>query len=122
MVGKIYSGTPLRADDPQIVRWPRCHLDEWKWEDVIASLQTARLYVTGDVYGVYAAALARVPFVTVQERGQDIAGLVAWYGRFTPPSIKHRSSLFEAIEWALSHRDLYEDFFDWIGEHPCSAA
>jgi hypothetical protein len=70
------------------------------------------------VYGVYAAALARVPFVLVEERGQDMAGLMSWYGRFEPPVVKHRLYLFEAIEWALSHRDLYEDFFDWIAETP----
>jgi len=87
------------------------------WSYVINSLRHANLYVTGQHHGVYAACRARVPFAFFRVYNHKIRGLFEWAG-VDIPIATDRNTLLEAMQWAATHRDVFERLFDWMEQQP----
>jgi len=96
---------------------PRLTLRDTDWSHLVASLSTARVYVTGRHHGVYAACRARTPFVFHRANTHKVTGLIAW-SNVPLPVCPDTGCLADAANWALQHRDLYERFFDWMEQRP----
>jgi hypothetical protein len=89
---------------------------DWTWGRVVASLRTAGYLITGRHHAVYAACVARVPFVASEGNTHKIRGLVASAGADlriadTPEEIPAITA------YNLSRPAEYERVFDWIAAH-----
>jgi len=88
----------------------------WSWGKNIASLRTARYLITGRHHAVYAACVARIPFVASEGNTHKIEGLVASAGADLRVA-EHPSQISEIIEENLSKPEEYLRLFDWIDRH-----
>ena len=95
----------------------KCPTRRVDWSYVVNSLKHANLYVTGQHHGVYAACRARTPFVIFKVNTHKISGLFKWAG-VDIPIAETRQESAEAIEWARTHGEVYERFFDWMEQQP----
>lgn len=88
----------------------------WPWGRVVASLRTAGYLITGRHHAVYAACVARVPFVASEGNTHKIRGLIESAGAdlrvaATPEEIP------AIIASNLARPEEYERVFDWIAGH-----
>lgn len=88
----------------------------WPWGRVVASLRTASHLITGRHHAVYAACVARVPFVASEGNTHKIRGLVESAGADlrvadTPEEIASITA------YNLSRPAEYERVFAWIAGH-----
>jgi len=84
-----------------------------RFEDVVATLKTCRLYVTGQHHGVYAAGLAGIPFVPVVSNSHKIESLIEW-SALPIPVCRTLEEVQQGIEYALNHPEVYEEFHDFL--------
>lgn len=87
------------------------------WSELVLSLRTAELYVTGQHHGVYAACKARTPFVSFKLYNHKIEALLEWAG-IQLPIPQTRRGIFDAIKWAQKNPDPFKRFFDWMEKQP----
>jgi hypothetical protein len=87
------------------------------WSYVVNSLRGANVYVTGQHHGLYAACLARTPFAFFRVYNHKISALFEWAG-VEIPIAENLSELMDTIAWAKTHRDVYDQFFDWLEQAP----
>jgi len=87
------------------------------WSTIIHSLRTAKIYVTGQHHGVYAACKARTPFVTSKLYNRKIESLLEW-GGINLPIPQSQKEILKAIKWTYNNRDIFERFFDWLEKQP----
>jgi hypothetical protein len=87
------------------------------WSHIVNSLKKARLYVTGQQHGVYAACRAKVPFACFTVHTHKISGLFKWAG-VNIPIARNRWELKKAITWARTHRNVFDRLFQWMDERP----
>ena len=87
------------------------------WSYYVNSLRKARLYITGQHHGVFAACKARVPFAFFKVYNHKIKGVFEWAG-VDIPIATNRKELKDAIQFAMSNRKTYEKFFDWMEQQP----
>ena len=87
------------------------------WSELVRSLQTAGLYITGQHHGVYAACKARTPFVSFKLYNHKISALLEWAG-IDLPIPETRREIFDAIKWAKKNPDSYNRLFDWMEKQP----
>lgn len=96
-------------------------LRENLWPDIVETLRSASLYMTGEQHGVYAAALARCPFVAMPGNTHKIEGLIQWgLGGQEFPLVAHDPIGFAGCVQAVKdgHPNVRR-FFDWFhGEAP----
>lgn len=86
------------------------------FDDIVATLRTIDVYVTGQHHGVCAAALAKCIFVPLESNSHKISGLIEWSGCPIPVIKSAAANIPEAIEWARDHRRTYEMFFEWFDD------
>lgn len=99
------------------LRYPYINMREWQWDDLVASLRTAELLVTGRHHAVYAACRAGIPFVAFPGNTHKIEGLLA-SARSRIPMCRSRTDLPEAIAWARANRHDYEQLSAWLSSFP----
>jgi len=87
------------------------------WSDVVNSLRPARLYVTGQHHGVFAACKARTPFAFFKVYNHKIKGVFEWAG-VDIPIAEDRRQLREAIRFARENPGVFEKLFDWMEAQP----
>lgn len=125
-------GEPL-CELPPVVRGfthpsSRCHgiLDKHDYvrfglhapfRDVVATLRTCKVYLTGQHHGVYAAGLAGIPFVPIPSNTHKIGALIRWSGLDIPIAKTHEQ-VKECLRWALDHPDIYRQFHRWLLQQP----
>lgn len=93
---------------------------DWSWGKTVASLRTAKYLITGRHHAVYAACVARVPFIASEGNTHKIGGLVHSAGA----DIRVASSpqeIPEIIDYNLQRHAEYERIFDWIDSHDIRA-
>jgi len=95
---------------------PRQYLD-LPFEDCVANLRRARLYITGQCHGIYAAILADIPFVPLPGNLREIESLIRW-GRFPIRLCKNIRFIEDHIRFANSNRALYKEFGAFIRSLP----
>lgn len=86
------------------------------FEDIVATLRGAELYLTAQHHGVYAAALAGCPFVTTPSNSHKIEAFVDWTGLPIPVCLR-KSEIEPAIAFALRNRSLYAELADFMRQH-----
>lgn len=89
---------------------PNQSLRAESWSQIIANLKTASMYVTGEHHGLYAAALARCPFVLRTANTPKMEALLAWSGSAIPV----HGDDFEALLSTPQPASNYAEFFDWF--------
>jgi hypothetical protein len=83
------------------------------YEDIVATLRTAEIYLTAQHHGVYAAALAGCPFVTSPSNSHKIEAFVDWTGLPIPVCMR-KDEIEPAIAFALRNRSMYAELADWM--------
>ncbi|MBT9292159.1 glycosyltransferase family 29 protein [Prosthecodimorpha staleyi] len=96
---------------------PYIDMGEYGWPELIASLRTASLLVTGRHHAVYAACRARLPFVAMAGNTHKIEGLIEASG-LPIPIAREARELPGLIDWADRHRSTYVELFDWMEAQP----
>jgi len=118
----------IKLGDYEIVRgwanedikgdYPYLGLDN-KFGDLIVTLKSAKLYITGQHHGIYASILADIPFIPIKSNSHKIEGLIEWGGF---PIKLLNGNLEEKIDWTLSNIKIFKEFnkfirnrkrFDW---------
>ncbi|MHC1999563.1 polysaccharide pyruvyl transferase family protein [Methylobacterium sp. CM6241] len=87
------------------------------WSSLVRSLRTCRLVVTGRHHAVYAACVARRPFVAMTGNTHKIEGLIAASG-FPIPVVTSIREASKTLHWALENRGMFTEFFHWMDEYP----
>ena len=105
--GKTYPGVDWynSIDD---FKYPTLLLDE-SFIDVIETLKSCNLYITGQHHGMYAAGLAGIPFVVIASNSHKIEGTIKWFGKKIPVC-KTKKEIKEAMKWALEHKEVFKEF------------
>lgn len=122
VVGKLYPhnfSDALTEAHPCFGQWRANHLpilDPGKgatWAEIVHTLMGARLYITGQHHGVYAACMARVPFVYCKCNTHKVEGLFDWAG-VDIPTVRNAADVPICVEWALEHPEVYRELFDFM--------
>lgn len=88
-------------------------LDQMPWPQLVRSLKTCELLITGRLHGVYAACKAGVPFVALRAESHKIEGLISTAG-IEIPICQHAREIPGAIAWARRNHDKYLELFAWM--------
>jgi hypothetical protein len=87
------------------------------WAEIIRAVTGARLYITGQHHGVYAACVARVPFVYCKCNTHKVEGLFDWAG-VDIPTVRNAADVPICVEWALDHPEVYRQLFEFMATRP----
>jgi len=87
------------------------------WPEVVQSLRGAKLYITGQHHGVYAACKARTPFVACKCNTWKVEGLFGWAG-VDIPIVRNAEDVPHCVEWALSNPPEFKKLFDFMETRP----
>jgi hypothetical protein len=88
-------------------------MHEWSWSQLVKSLRTANLLMTGRHHAVYAACCARIPFLALRGNTHKIEGLIASSG-VNIPIFTTYLELLEAYRKKLWLHYDYDALFDWM--------
>lgn len=88
-----------------------------RFEDVIATLKSARLYITGQYHGVYACGLAGTPFVCFPSNSHKMEALIDW-SRLPIPICRNERDLDRQIKSAIHNRGMFREFNDFLRDQP----
>lgn len=91
----------------------RLRMGDASFEDIVATLRTAEIYLTGQHHGVYAAALAGCPFVATPSNSHKIEAFVDWTGLPIPICLRH-DEIGSAIRFALHNRAMFAELQDFM--------
>lgn len=87
------------------------------WGSIVNTLRGARLYITGQHHGVYAACVARVPFVFCKCNTHKVQGLFDWAG-VDIPTVRSAADVPRCVEWALENIGVYQRLFEFMATRP----
>lgn len=88
-----------------------------RFEDVVADLREARLYITGQYHGVCAAGAAGAPFVALPGNSHKLEALLAW-SRLPIALCRSGAQVEEAISHALDNQALFVEFGEFVRSRP----
>lgn len=83
------------------------------FEDIVATLRSAEVYLTAQHHGVYAAALAGCPFVSTPSNSHKIEGFVEWTGLPIPICMNIRE-ISAAMQYAIQNRTMYLELAEFL--------
>lgn len=83
------------------------------FEDIVATLRQADLYLTGQHHGVYAAALAGCPFVATPSNSHKIESFIDWTGLPIPICLKP-AEVEPAMRFARANRSIFTELQDFM--------
>jgi polysaccharide pyruvyl transferase WcaK-like protein len=92
---------------------PKLDLATGSLDEIVATLRQAELYVTAQHHGVYAAALARIPFVAIVSNSHKIEGLIEWSG-LPIPIVDRQENIEKAIAYARRNPSVFGEFADFV--------
>ncbi|WP_333701995.1 polysaccharide pyruvyl transferase family protein [Sphingobium yanoikuyae] len=90
---------------------------DYGWSAFVRSLRTCRAIITGRHHAVYAACVARKPFVTIAGSTHKVSGLIAASG-FPIPTLSSPRDANETLRWTMANRAMFQEFFHWMDEVP----
>ncbi|MBL0375090.1 glycosyltransferase family 29 protein [Rhizobium sp. KVB221] len=105
--------TFVRLTRAEAIKYPFVDMMTVGWDDLIASLKTAEMLITGRHHAVFAACRAEIPFVAFGGNTHKIEGIFHSAG-VDIPICESRAKLPEMIEWARNNRQEYQKLFDWL--------
>lgn len=83
------------------------------YEDIVATLKAAEIYLTAQHHGAYAAALAGCPFIATPSNSHKIESFIDWTGLPIPIAMR-LDEIDPAIAFALKNRSMYAELADWM--------
>lgn len=83
------------------------------FEDIVATLKGAELYLTAQHHGVYAAALAGCPFVSSPSNSHKIESFIEWTG-LPIPICMTREEIAPAMAYAIRNRSMYAELAEFM--------
>ena len=114
--GRVIGGTHRHGLIPDLFddqAGEKLTLRRLPFEDIVATLRRAEVYLTAQHHGVYAAALAGCPFVTSPSNSHKIESFVDWTG-LPIPVVLRKDELEPAIAFALRNRAMYAELADFL--------
>jgi len=99
------------------LKYPYIDMKKTKWPDMVASLKTAEMLVTGRHHAVYAACRAEVPFIAFAGNTHKIDGLLK-AADVKIPMAQNREELPELIDWVRQNNAEYQKLFSWLKSFP----
>lgn len=100
----------------------RLTLTDARFEDIVATLRQAEVYLTAQHHGVYAAALAGCPFVALPSNSHKIEAFIDWTGLPIPLCMK-KSEIEPALRFARANPGIYAELQDFLrGQRVLDAA
>ena len=91
----------------------RLRMGDASFEDIVATLRNAEIYLTGQHHGVYAAALAGCPFVATPSNSHKIESFVEWTGLPLPVCLR-QDEIRPAMAFALRNRSMFADLQEFM--------
>jgi hypothetical protein len=91
----------------------RLRMGDGSFEDIVASLRNAEIYLTGQHHGVYAAALAGCPFVATPSNSHKIESFIEWSGLPIPICMR-QDEIRPAMAFALRNRSMFAELQDFM--------
>ncbi|SEW11536.1 Polysaccharide pyruvyl transferase [Cognatiyoonia koreensis] len=92
-------------------------MQEFTWSELVASLKTAEILITGRQHAVYAACRAEIPFVAFPGNTHKIEGLLMAAG-VDIPMCTRKADLNKLIRWARRNKASYTKLFEWLKSQP----
>jgi chemotaxis methyl-accepting protein methylase len=83
------------------------------FRDFVATMRRCSVYITGQHHAIYGCGLAGVPFVALTGNSHKIEGLLEWSG-LPIPMASTLADVYEQIEYALSHREVFAEFQEFL--------
>ncbi|CAM5217415.1 polysaccharide pyruvyl transferase family protein [Alishewanella longhuensis] len=96
---------------------PYLDMKKFTWAELVNSLKTASMLITGRHHAVFAACKARIPFVALESNTHKISGFVNM-AKMPIPICDNPRQLTQAIKWAQENPAVYQEFFDFLDEQP----
>jgi hypothetical protein len=115
-VGRLVGGfheKGLLYDPFAEISGARLTLRNSNFEDIVATLRQAEVYLTAQHHGVYAAALAGCPFVTSPSNSHKIESFLDWCG-FPVPICMSIREIEQAMKFALRNRGMYIELSELV--------
>jgi polysaccharide pyruvyl transferase WcaK-like protein len=104
---------------------PKLDVATGSLDEIVATLKQADVYVTGQHHGVYAAALAGIPFVALTSNSHKIEGLIEWSGLpsgLPIPVVTSEKSLPKALAFARAEREVFDRFARFVAAQEVTRA
>lgn len=99
------------------VKGHRLTMRSGSFEDIVATLRNADVYLTAQHHGVYAAAIAGCPFVASPSNSHKIESFLDWMG-FPVPICMRLDEVDAALRFAIRNRSMYVELADYIRTLP----
>ena len=90
-------------------------LNDASFEDTVATLRTAEVYLTAQHHGMYAAALAGCPFVATPSLSHKIESFIDWTGLPIPICLK-KSEISAAMKFVRRNRSVFTELQQFMTE------
>lgn len=103
----------IHFPDQWMGEFPNIEMKAFGWIELVDSLKTASLLITGRHHAVYAACKARLPFAAIDGNSHKIRGLVRTSG-VNIPVARTLDELRDVVSWAEANRTVYDQLFDWM--------
>lgn len=113
VVGEIYKRNTTDSITKDNFNYPKLSLLNHSWSYVVNSLRKARIYITGQHHGVYAACKAKCLFVPVRVNTHKITGLFQW-AKVNIPIATNIKEIQAGIKWAQQNPREYQKLFSWM--------
>lgn len=107
----------VRPTGLQFLRLPFHDMRNATWQETLDAVGGCKLLLTGRYHGLYAAIVARTPFVAYPGNTDKIEGLLEWSGLSLPLASKPKQIITLSRDIAR-YGDSFERFFDWIASQP----
>lgn len=91
----------------------RLRMSDASFEDIVATLRRAEIYLTAQHHGVYAAALAGCPFIATPSNSHKIESFIEWTGLPVPICLR-LDEIKPAIKFALRNRAMFVELQDFM--------
>lgn len=103
----------MRMTRADALKYPYVDMMSMTWDDLIASLKTSSLLITGRHHAVYAACKAEVPFIAFGGNTHKIEGILRSAG-VEIPICESRAAIPEMIKWAKDNQAIYDKLFAYL--------
>lgn len=85
------------------------------WSQLVLSLQTSSILITGRHHAIYAACKSKTPFISLESNSHKISGLIKM-SKIPLPICSSPNQFQSALKWANTNKYAYQDFFSFIDE------
>jgi Glycosyltransferase family 29 (sialyltransferase)/Polysaccharide pyruvyl transferase len=100
----------------EALKYPFVDMMAMTWDDLVATLKTSKLLITGRHHAVYAACRAEIPFVVFGGNTHKIEGIFK-SANVEIPLCASRAEIPKMISWAKKNRAVYTELFTWMKSH-----